>query len=711
MKKRFRQFQLKTIGSKLLVGTCISIIPVVLIILIIVGKISSDTLIRQSKEIAVSKNESMVNKITAEYGAFYQLAIDMGIRVKDRLGRAQKDRKVLAGIIKDGLNSNPNVVGSGIFFEPNGFDGRDREFANRDGYDQYGRISEYYSREEGKLVKSLEDTSDLDKQEWYRVPMADGKSHMSEPYVQQVGQVPVLMATISIPIQNAEGRLVGVITVDINLESFQVALEKESNPNIIFQMITKAGTVAGHGLVRDNVMKHYQELEGNDQIMGRIGQGEDFEIIKHSRHLNKEVYIKFTPIQFPNVPEVWTISSVWVMTEFTKDVSKLVVLMGMVASLGAVLVFVVIFLLSQHLIKKPMANMVGLVKQLSDFDFVIFENENLKRMVGREDEIGEISRSIEQMANNVRQLVAHILESSQNVAATSQELTATAETNRSAVQEIANAIEDIARSATEQAQNTEKTSENMEKIGQMIEGNVDIIRSLTEATDQIELRKNEGNTILRELISGSEKSTEVAGQVFDTVKATNDSAERIETVSGMIQSIADQTNLLALNAAIEAARAGESGRGFAVVAEEIRKLAEQSTGFTGEIKQVISDLKLKTEKAVEAMNQVLSISKDQRTSSDLTGEKFELISQAVERIKDMVKQLNISSAHMQKSKSQIVENVQDLSRIAQQNAASSEEVASTVQNQLESIVGIADASSELSIIANALQEEVQAFRI
>ena len=50
----------------------------------------------------------------------------------------------------------------------------------------------------------------------------------------------------------------------------------------------------------------------------------------------------------------------------------------------------------------------------------------------------------------------------------------------------------------------------------------------------------------------------------------------IETIVGIIESIAFQTNLLALNAAVEAARANEHGRGFAVVATEVRNLPQHS---------------------------------------------------------------------------------------------------------------------------------------
>ncbi|WP_263140742.1 methyl-accepting chemotaxis protein [Pseudomonas sp. RIT-PI-AD] len=93
---------------------------------------------------------------------------------------------------------------------------------------------------------------------------------------------------------------------------------------------------------------------------------------------------------------------------------------------------------------------------------------------------------------------------------------------------------------------------------------------------------------------------EVQGNAQSIERLAGESAA-IEKVLTVIRGIAEQTNLLALNAAIEAARAGEMGRGFAVVAEEVRSLAQRTTGATGEIQQSIARLQQAATASVQAM--------------------------------------------------------------------------------------------------------------
>jgi methyl-accepting chemotaxis protein len=66
--------------------------------------------------------------------------------------------------------------------------------------------------------------------------------------------------------------------------------------------------------------------------------------------------------------------------------------------------------------------------------------------------------------------------------------------------------------------------------------------------------------------------------------------DELSKLTESLMKIAKQSNLLALNAAIEAARVGESGKGFAVVASEFRKLADNTSKLSKEIKSIVDKL-------------------------------------------------------------------------------------------------------------------------
>lgn len=171
-------------------------------------------------------------------------------------------------------------------------------------------------------------------------------------------------------------------------------------------------------------------------------------------------------------------------------------------------------------------------------------------------------------------------------------------------QEIRDAITNVAEGATQQAQESFEAAENAEELGNFIMAMQSAINSLEESIAHIDQKKVEGEELINEVMGQSAESKELTSAVANVIEKTNDSSERISGASDMIQSISDQTNLLALNAAIEAARAGEAGRGFAVVADEIRKLAEDSAKFSGEIQEIIKELMDQTQSAVKSMNNV-----------------------------------------------------------------------------------------------------------
>lgn len=139
-----------------------------------------------------------------------------------------KVRARLREILLDGIDGNPNVLGAGIFFEPNGFDGRDKQFANKNGYDKSGRISDFFYRSStGEIVKDLADTSNLDNELWYKRTMEDGKAHFYGPYLQKIDNgKEVVIGTVSIPIINLLDQLESIIGIaDASGELSKVAGE------------------------------------------------------------------------------------------------------------------------------------------------------------------------------------------------------------------------------------------------------------------------------------------------------------------------------------------------------------------------------------------------------------------------------------------------------------------------------------------------------
>ena len=710
MKLKERKKRAGSVGKK--AGIIISI----LLFVILGGKTVYDSVVSYNLDVSSQtdfereETRALSRNIEGRFKKAYEAGealIGAAIAEMKSNSEAARSRETITEIVEQLYLTEPDLSGLGIYFEPNGFDGRDASFVRDD--NKTGAMVTYVSGDRSDL--KVKTTDYHIGKPWYTVPVSTGKDGLTAPYTSSVGR---LVVSYAMPII-FDGKIVGAINADIDIDdiSDELSTSSTNGEDDFSVLLTDSGDVVAHSMDKSKIMTNVAETNADiKNYLAQTSRNEEVTATETYKDTGKESIIIYEPVKIDGTDSYWAIQSINTKSYVIKDAVRGVVVNLILSAFTIILIAAVTFLVLQRMVSKPLELLSKTIKKLAHYNLDTSTENDLAKKLGylnANDRVGSAMRDMKVLNENLVSIMKEINQHAKTTSATAEELSTIAQATSNMAADVSGAVESIAQSATGQAQDTQNAAMSAEVSGRYILEMIETVKELSEATDIIDKCKDDGNSTLRELIRITEENKEISGKVSKVIDETSKATEKISSASEMIQSISDQTNLLALNAAIEAARAGEAGKGFAVVADEIRKLAEQSAGFTAEIREVIDELKLKADSAVNMMEHSSKMVISQSEKVDETSEKFDEISKAVENSKAIVVTINKASQTMETENQNVIKIIENISAVAQENAASTEEASAGVATQTKTIEEISEASENLANIAMELQNEVSKF--
>lgn len=554
----------------------------------------------------------------------------------------------------------------------------------------------YVADENGKLMKASESAktqSNPLESVWYQEGMTRLNMGFTDAYTNENGEAIVSASGI---LDDNSGVL-RVISVDLSLQRISIIVNSfiEMEDAQAFLVNSKDGTILAH---RDNSLISKRLTDTGDAFMRDVNEKfdqNDYRMTEIDGRMTA-----FTQIEGTD----WVLVSYIPTETIYADINGVRILMVVIGLVSLVLLAVLIERVVQAVIK-PVKELTRIITAMTDGDFTVCVTAKSN------DEIGVMSRSVEQFIQSMRSMILSIhgvsdklhvqADNSNDV---SDEMYNASKLQGESMQELNNTVEqlsisvnEIAGNATTLAAVAADTREDGEQVDLKVKTTVEVSR--------------QGKSDMQNVGVAMQSINEATVKLQQAIDKVGNASEEITKITGVISDIADETNLLSLNASIEAARAGDAGKGFAVVATEIGKLAQTSSDSVHDIESLISEINVLVKDAVSQADDSVS---NIQNSSDLVHNAlstFDMIFNNIDEVDNLVQQ-------MMEKVEQVDKVAINVAAISEEQAASSEEILATSNTMVEQAHGItrnsetvAQGAKELTESAVELANQVNMFKV
>lgn len=323
----------------------------------------------------------------------------------------------------------------------------------------------------------------------------------------------------------------------------------------------------------------------------------------------------------------------------------------------------------------------------------------------RKDEFKLLELEMEAMLKSIQDIIASIQQFGGEVGNISKEVALTGQNIAFSMKDIDRTMDEVANGSVVQVEDMENGLKKMNILSEEMDCIYSGAENMKEDSAQTKETIEKGKDIIGNLQAKSEEVGKITDQLVTDILEVESNSKEIQNFISAIQDIAEQTNLLSLNASIEASRAGEAGRGFSVVAMEIRKLAEQSSNAGKMVESITQKINKTSLHSVKSMRDTEAILEEQRKSIENTISIFGNITDGFEKMIELIDEISESMTGMRTNKDEVLETIREISAVAEETSASTQEVTKTVAMQSDQMLTMAKMGKDLEekvIILNEL---------